>query len=107
MYPTRMAKAAVAAAAVVLGVSGGAALAHGVPSPSAGTITRVEGTRSSGFHVRYYDGSAAILPALEKAVAECQEYHRRLERIRCRVRVRTWYRDLGDTKRAIRYARSE
>ncbi len=37
-------------------------------------------------------------------MAECQEYSAKVGRIRCRVEVKTWYRDLVATKRALKYA---
>lgn len=73
--------------------------------PPDDTITAVTGTRSSGFHVSYVGRPTAYLPSVSEALVECGEYHKLYRRVRCRVEVRTWYRDLGDTKRAIRYAR--
>lgn len=73
--------------------------------PPDDTITHVSGTADRGFHVERHDGSQLWTPTQSEAVAECGEYDRLLARARCRVQVRTWYRDLGDTKRALRYAR--
>jgi hypothetical protein len=91
-------------AAVVL-LTAGAALAHGTWTPPEDTIVTVTGTRRDGFQVRYHDQRTAYLPTISEALAECSEYDERIARVRCKVGVRTWYRDLGDTKRAIRYAR--
>lgn len=96
-------------AALVVGAltfTSGAAVARGTWTPPPDTITSVTGTVRSGFHVEYYDGAAAYLPTITEAIAECYEYYRTGERIRCRATVRASYRGLRDTKRAIRYART-
>lgn len=98
-------KAMIAAVAAALTFTSGAAIAQARWTPPDDTITAVAGTRDSGFHVDYYGRRTAYLPTISEAIAECEEYRRRVRRIRCKVSVRTWYRDLGDTKRAIRYAR--
>lgn len=98
-------KAAVAAVAAVLMLTGGAAFARESWTPPDDTITGVSGTGDSGFHVIYFGRRDAYLPTVSEAAAECEEYRDGARRIRCRVRVRTWYHDLGATKRAIRYAR--
>jgi hypothetical protein len=82
------------------------ASAGGAWVPPDDTIVRVRGTAESGFTVRHYDGTAVHLPTLSEADAECTEYQRHARRVRCRAEVGTWYRDLGATKRALRYARS-
>lgn len=73
--------------------------------PPDDTIVRVRGTSDSGFTVHHYDGTVLYLPTLSEATAECGEYHRRVRRVRCSAEVTTWYRDLGATRRALRYAR--
>ena len=83
----------------------GTAFARSGWTPPDGTITAISGTRSDGFHVEYYHQRDAWLPTLSEAVAECGEYEGRIRQVRCVVRVRAWYRGLGDTKRAIRLAR--
>ncbi len=93
-------------AGALLLCGGGAAQAARTWVPPDDTITALSGASDRGFHIRYFDGSETWTPTLSEAVAECGEYHRRLETIRCRTAVRTWYRGLGDTKRAIRYART-
>ena len=60
---------------------------------------------SEGFGIEHYDGSSTFPPTHSEAMAECQEYSAKVGRIRCRVEVKTWYRDLVDTKRAIKHAR--
>jgi hypothetical protein len=82
------------------------ASAGGVWVPPDDTIVRVRGTAETGFTVRHYDGTVLHLPTLSEADAECTEYHRPARRVRCRAEVGTWYRDLGATRRALRYARS-
>jgi hypothetical protein len=73
--------------------------------PRDDTVTAVTGSRGSGFHVTYFGRPDAYLPTQSESVAECGEYHREVRRVRCRVEVRTWYRDPAGTRRAIRYAR--
>lgn len=101
----RVSEVAAVVAAVLLVVGEGAAVARTGRQPRDDTITKVQGTRYSGFHVTYYDGTESYLPTLSEALTECGAYRDRLERVRCRVAVRTSYRGLGDTKRAIWYAR--
>jgi hypothetical protein len=86
---------------------GGTAFGRAGWVPPDGTITAVSGTRSNGFHVDYYHQRDAWLPTLSEALAECGEYDRRIRQVRCAVHVRTWYRDLGDTKRAIRFSHGQ
>jgi hypothetical protein len=86
-------------------VVGTAAYAGGGWTPPPDTITRVTGNRHDGFRIEHYDGTVLHPPTLSEVLAECGEYDTRLARVRCRVHVRTWYRDLGDTKRALRLAR--
>ena len=73
------------------------------PPPS--TIVWVSGDAANGFGVRHYDGTVAYLPTDSEAIAECGEYDTYVERVRCRVQVRTWYADLTQTRRAIAWAR--
>ena len=102
------------AALAVMVMSALAVLAGWLAPASAGggwvppddTIVRVRGTSDSGFTVGHYDGTVLHLPTLSEASAECEEYQRRVRRVRCRAQVSTWYRDLGATRRALRYARS-
>lgn len=98
-------KLTVAVAVVMLAVGEGTAVARSAWEPTDDTITFVEGTRRSGFHVEYYDGSEVYLPTLTEALTECTAYRQRVDRVRCKVAVRTSYRGLGDTKRAIWFAR--
>lgn len=83
----------------------GTAFARATWTPPDDTIVGIHGTRHSGFQIRYYRQRPAYLPTISEAIAECAEYRDRERRFRCRVRTRTWYHDLGDTKRAIWYAR--
>lgn len=104
----------VAAGLVVGGLAGGAATAADGPElvggttyePVPSTIVSVTGDKKNGFEIRRYDGSEQFPPTDSEARAECNEYDTEVARVRCRSEVRTWYRDLGDMKRAIRYARS-
>jgi hypothetical protein len=111
-HPARAPAAKVVAGAVaallmwVAGAAAGAAAA-GEPRwvPPDGTVTAVTGSSDSGFHVTYFGRSDAYLPTHSESTAECGEYRTLVRRVKCRVQVRTWYRDLRDIKRAIRYAR--
>lgn len=112
----------VLAGLVVGGAAGGAALAVGddgpavadgvvvaedkVYKPLPSTIVSVTGNKENGFEIRRYDGSEQFPPTDSEARAECNEYDTEVARVRCRSEVRTWYRDLAETKRAINYARS-
>lgn len=98
-----LAVSAALAAVLVTAASGGAAPDAKAPAPD--TIVKVTGNASEGFGIEYYDGSSAFPPTDSEALAECQEYTAKVGRIRCRVEVKTWYRDLVDTKRAIKFAR--
>jgi hypothetical protein len=94
------------AAAVVLTVllarPGTAADGGWTPPPD--TIVRVTGSAADGFGVHHYDGSAIFPPTDSEAIAECSEYDTRVARVRCRVEVRVWYRDLADLQQALRLA---
>ena len=59
---------------------------------------------ANGFGIHHYDGSSMFPPTDSEALAECSEYATRLKRVRCRVEVRTWYRDLAATQMALRWA---
>ena len=72
--------------------------------PPGDTIVRVTGDQASGFTIHHYDGTALYPPTRSEARAECGEYDDRVDRVRCWTEVRTWYRDLGDLKRALRWA---
>jgi hypothetical protein len=66
----------------------------------------VRGDRDSGFAIVHYDGRVDHPPTLSEGRAECGEYARRFERVRCRTALRVWHRDLGRLKRALEYAHS-
>lgn len=85
---------------------GAAALAAGDP-PAPDTIVEVTGDAANGFEIEHYDGSRLAPPTDSEARAECGEYDRRVDRVRCRVEVRTWYRDLGDLQQALDWAHVE
>ncbi|GAW49634.1 MULTISPECIES: hypothetical protein [unclassified Nocardioides] len=99
--------AATAALAVVCGGLGGAAVAAGDDGPPGDTIVKVEGDRANGFGIYRYDGTALFPPTDSEARAECSEYDARVDRVRCRVEVRTWYRDLGDLQQALEWAHKQ
>jgi hypothetical protein len=86
-----------------LGSAGGAALGAGGPPPG-DTIIEVTGDKANGFEIQHYDGTALYPPTDSEARAECSEYDARVDRVRCRTRVRTWYRDLGDLQQALAWA---
>jgi hypothetical protein len=96
------------AALAVLVAGGGlgwsAAAAHAPPAGA--TIVDVWGDRETGFVIEHLDGTRLYPPTLSEGVAECGEYARRIERVRCRVGLRVWYRELGRLQRALDYAHS-
>ena len=98
-----------AAGAFVLGGLGTAvalpAATTGTWVPAGSTIVRVEGDKANGFGIHHYDGTVLYPPTDSEAFAECEEYDTRVAVVRCRTEVRLWYRDLGQMKRAIRWAR--
>lgn len=70
------------------------------------TIVRVEGDAANGFGIHRLDGSVTYPPTDSEARAECGEYDRFRERVRCRTTVRVWYRDLAELQRSLEWARS-
>ncbi|WP_065570438.1 hypothetical protein [Microbacterium oleivorans] len=89
-----------------------AALPHGAPSaepptePAPDTVVSVTGDAANGFEITYYDGSGEYPPTDSEAMAECSEYDTRIDRVRCRAEVRTWYRDLATLRDALDWARA-
>ncbi len=75
-------------------------------APDRPVIVEVEGDARNGFGIHYADGSAIFPPTDSEAAAECAEYDTRIARVRCRVEVRTWYRDLGDLQRSLAWVRA-
>lgn len=73
-------------------------------TPPPDTIVGVEGSAKDGFGIFYYDGSSIFPPTDSESRAECEEYSRRVEIVRCKTAMRVWYRDLGALKRALRFA---
>ena len=99
--------AVVATSVLVLGgvgtaLAGPTAAARWVPPHD--TIVKVAGNAQDGYGIHHYDGSALYPPTDSEARAECLEYDTRLERVRCRTEVTTWYADLADMKVALRWA---
>ena len=97
------------AGAVLLTIGIGTSVAQPGPGrqrwvPPPDTIVQVTGNADDGFGIHYYDGTARYPPTSSEARAECLEYDNRLERVRCRTEVRTWYRDLADLKVALWWA---
>ena len=88
------------------GVAAGAA-SHGQDAyqPTDDTIVDITGDKLHGFTIKHYDGTELSPPTDSEARAECREYDTELDRTRCRVQTRVWYRDLGQTKRALNYAK--
>ena len=93
----------VAATGCVFGV----AAVAGRPAPPGDTIVAVRGDAANGFTIRHYDGTVLYPPTDSEARAECGEYDKAIDRVRCRVEVRTWYRDLADLKQALRWAHAQ
>ncbi|HYH35071.1 MAG TPA: hypothetical protein VD814_07975 [Nocardioides sp.] len=91
---------AAAVAGVLLGMAG--AVGAGVTDPD--TIVRVEGDAANGFGIHRHDGSATYPPTDSEARAECGEYDRFRDRVRCRTEVRVWYRDLAELQRSLEWA---
>lgn len=104
-----LATLALVVTAVVTTVVGGASgLALAATSgPPGETIVSVTGDAANGFEIRHYDGTEEFPPTDSEAHAECGEYDRRLDRVRCRVEVRTWYRDLADLEQALDWAHAQ
>jgi hypothetical protein len=75
--------------------------------PPDDTIVKVEGNKVDGFGIHHYDGSEEFPPTDSEARAECEEYATHVAVVRCRTEVRTWYRDLGQLKRALRHAHGQ
>lgn len=75
-----------------------------VLEPAPDTVVSVTGDAANGFEIGYYDGSADYPPTDSEALAECSEYDTRVERVRCRTEVKTWYRDLAVLRDAIDWA---
>ncbi len=69
-------------------------------------IVEVTGDAAGGFGIEYADGSGIYPPTDSEARAECAEYDTRVQRVRCRTEVRTWYRDLGDLQRSLAWVRA-
>lgn len=72
-------------------------------APHPKTIIKVTGDAANGFGIHYLDGTAEYPPTDSEAAAECGEYDRVIERVRCRTEVRTWYFDLAAMQRSIHY----
>jgi len=106
--PTLLALFLATLALVGVGSPGGAAASGSARwQPPADTIVAVHGSARDGFSITHHDGSRLFPPTDSEARAECGEYDRRLARVRCRVEVATWYRDLGDLRRSLRWARTQ
>lgn len=72
--------------------------------PPHDTIVKVTGTAHDGFGIHHFNGTALYPPTASEARAECLEYDARVERVRCRTEVNTWYADLADMKIALKWA---
>ena len=95
-----------AAALLTLGVGSAVAQTDHTSTwvPPHDTIVRVTGDAEKGFGIHHYDGTAVYPPTVSEARAECLEHDRRVDRVRCRTEVATWYADLADLKVALRWA---
>ncbi|MBZ5737612.1 hypothetical protein [Nocardioides mangrovi] len=89
-----------------LGTLGAAAVAAD-DEPPGDTIVAVTGDKANGFEIEFYDGSGLYPPTDSEAHAECREYDRRVDRVRCWTEVKTWYRDLGDLQQALDWAHAQ
>lgn len=106
-------RSTISAVAVGPVFAGGVVLAGGIVFPGTtgwippgDTITRITGTKATGFTIEHVDGTFLFPPTDSEAIAECGEYDTALKRVRCRAEVRIWYDALGDTRRALKYART-
>jgi hypothetical protein len=90
--------------AVGAGATAAAAQPRAEWIPPDDTIVKVEGNKYDGFSIFHYDGTAEFPPTSSEARAECEEHDTRVAVVRCVTEMRTWYRDLGQLKRALRYA---
>lgn len=77
------------------------------PAPERPVIVEVTGDAANGFGITYAGGDSIFPPTDSEARAECLEYDTGIARVRCRVEVRTWYRDLGDLQRSLAYLAGE
>ncbi|NYJ00011.1 hypothetical protein HNR19_000709 [Nocardioides thalensis] len=89
------------------GGPGGRLQAPTQQAPHPKTIVKVTGDAANGFGVHYLDGTAEFPPTDSEAAAECGEYDRVIERVRCRTEVRTWYHDLASMQWTIRYFKAK
>jgi hypothetical protein len=94
----------VAAVVAAIGCGLGVAAVASHQAPPGDTIVDVTGDAANGFDIRHYDGTSLSPPTDSEARAECGEYDTRIDRVRCRVEVRTWYRDLADLQQALDWA---
>ena len=102
--PLATALGAAMALAALLPHTASAPAPDDAPEPAPDTVVSVTGDAANGFEIGYYDGSADYPPTDSEALAECSEYDTRVERVRCRTEVNTWYRDLAVLKDAIDWA---
>lgn len=96
---------ALLSASVSIGGAGRSVASVALWAPPPDTIVRITGNAADGFGVFFYDGRALFPPTRSEAVAECGEHDTAVARARCVAEVRTWYRDLVATRKAMRYAR--
>ncbi len=96
--------AGVLTALAILASTGAAVAAPRSPAWGDDVIVEVEGSAAEGFGIHFYDGSARYVPTDSEARAECNEYDTVRQRVRCRTEVRTWYADLKQMKRSLRWA---
>jgi hypothetical protein len=92
---------------VAFGASADSAVSIDAPQPTGDTIVDITGDAANGFEIYHYDGTGVFPPTDSEARAECGEYDRRVDRVRCRTEVRTWYRDLAATKQALDWAHEQ
>ncbi|ANH36855.1 hypothetical protein I601_0403 [Nocardioides dokdonensis FR1436] len=97
--------AGASATVLVVGAAQVSGAAPDTKAPAPDTIVKVTGNADSGFGIAHYDGSTQFPPTTSEAMAECQEYPKKIGRVRCRKETQVWYRDLADLKQAIKYAR--
>lgn len=78
----------------------------GAPQAPPRTIVEISGNTDRGFRVERLDGSVRFTPTWSETRTECEEYHRRVARVRCKARERATYRGFAAVRDALRHARS-
>ncbi|HYG92413.1 MAG TPA: hypothetical protein VD859_02405 [Nocardioides sp.] len=95
------------AALLGVGLAAASSAGPGRHEPAPDTIVFVEGDAAHGFGILRHDGTWIYPPTKSETHAECGEHDKLIDRVRCRVEARTWFRELGEMQRTISYYRAE